>query len=296
MKQLSIIIVTYNNEADIFDCVRSVQTHSDLPLSEVELVVVDNNSRNPDPMFARLREQWGEDIVLIKNPVNGGYGQGNNVGLRQSTAPVALIMNPDVRLYEPIFRKAVASFGNNRHMGVLGMVQMFSETKRSNHSFYPTLLMNGYLRLALYYICNRLDCYLPSCMYIQGSCFFIRKDMFSQVGMFDETNFMYGEEEDIHYRLKSAFGSRCFAFDRSLHYIHLTQGREPDLEYMKRLADTSLALYDKKGVSGRRILRHNLQNNRLLLWKVGLKSKHGKQYKILRQMHEYLVEKLKKLS
>ena len=75
MKQVSIIIVTYNSEKDIFDCVDSIQHQADIPLEDIELIVVDNCSRESEPMFERLRQQWGEDIVLIENAQNGGYGR-----------------------------------------------------------------------------------------------------------------------------------------------------------------------------------------------------------------------------
>ncbi len=292
MKRLSIIIVTYNSEKHIFDCVSSIKRHSDLPLEEVELIIVDNNSKAPQPMFDQLQQIWGDDIVLINNPINGGYGQGNNLGIRQSTAPVVLIMNPDVRLYEPIFSKAVMSFDRNKKQGMLGMVQMQSESKRSNHSFTPTWMMNGYLHLALYSICNRMDWYMPSCMSIQGSCFFLRKEMFIEAGMFDESNFMYGEEEDIHYRMKKLFGAECFAFDKSMRYIHLPHNRPASLEYEKRLLDTDIALYEKKGVDTKLILKHYLQNNRPLLWRARLKS--SPRYGMLKQFNQHLRELLNK--
>lgn len=292
MKRLSIIIVTYNSEADIFDCVGSIKQYADIPKDDIELIIVDNCSREPQPMFDRLRKLWGEDIICIENERNGGYGQGNNVGLRASKAPYALIMNPDVRLYEPIFKKALATFDDKPEKGMLGMVQMYSPTERSRHSFCPTWLMNGYLHLALYAVCNRKDWYIPCCMYIQGSCFFLRKDMFERAGMYDETNFMYCEEEDVHYRMKRMFGSRCFAFDRSLHYIHLAEGREPSFDYERRLVDTDVKLYEKKGVSRRLIIRHYLQNNKVLLWRASRSSTESAEYKVLHQLVDYLKKEL----
>ncbi len=260
MKRLSIIIVTYNSEAEIFDCVRSIRDCSDLPLSEVEVIVVDNCSRNPDAMFDQLRQLWGNDIVLVKNTVNGGYGQGNNIGIHRSTAPVVMIMNPDVRLCEPVFRKAIEIFDSRPHVGMLGM------TQSGGRSFTPTFLVNGYLRLILSAVCKRINWYVPSCMYIQGSCFFLRKDMFTRAGLFDETNFMYGEEEDIHYRMKKLYGTQCFAFSRHLHYLHLEHGQKRYLE----AADANVYLYGKKGIPKEVILRHYLQSNRLLLLRARL--------------------------
>ena len=116
MKQVSIIIVTYNSDKDIYDCVDSIMSHADIPLEDIELIIVDNCSREPEPMFARLKQQWDEEIILIENTQNGGYGQGNNVGIRRATAPVILIMNPDVRLLEPFFRKPLDAFTADKEL------------------------------------------------------------------------------------------------------------------------------------------------------------------------------------
>ncbi len=289
MKKLAIVIVTYNSEADIYDCLESIAAYSDLPKDETELIIVDNNSRETESMFAKLRQQWGESIVLIRNKTNGGYGQGNNLGIRSAASPVVLVMNPDVRLCEPVFVRALRSFEKNPGQAVLGMVQMFTKTKRSNHSFCPTWLINGYLLLVLYALCNRFYWYLPSCMYAQGSCFFVDREKFLGVGGFDETNFMYGEEEDLHYRLKKRYGKRCFSFDKTLHYLHLADDRAPSLAYEKKIYEANVALYAKKGVDESVILRHFLQCNRLLLLKAWCKSKAGERHKILKEFREYLL-------
>ena len=64
MKRLSIIIVTYNSEHDIYDCVSSIMKFSDIPLSEIELIIVDNNSRDTDTMFIKLKVRTKSPLVL----------------------------------------------------------------------------------------------------------------------------------------------------------------------------------------------------------------------------------------
>lgn len=145
MKKVSIIIVTYNSEKDIYDCINSIIENADIPLAEIELVVVDNNSTDCDTMFNKLKTLWGEDIILIKNSRNGGYGQGNNVGIRRCSAPVVLIMNPDVRLVCPIFKKAIDRFSKDKNMCMLGMKQWLTLEEPSTNSFTCTYRMNGYL-------------------------------------------------------------------------------------------------------------------------------------------------------
>ena len=74
MKELSIIIVTYKSEHDIFDCLHSVWQYCDLPHEALEVIVVDNSPESTD-MFNRLQALYGDDIILIHNTHNGGYGQ-----------------------------------------------------------------------------------------------------------------------------------------------------------------------------------------------------------------------------
>ena len=202
MKRLSIIIVTYNSEKDIYDCINSIRQWTDIPMEELELIVVDNNSRETDTMFATLKQLYGNDIVLIRNTRNGGYGQGNNLGIRKATASVILIMNPDVRMMEPIFKTALDAFDQSKDLSMYGMKQMLSASEPSTNSFCCAYTVNGYLQTFMSSLGNRYDRYIPRYMHFSGSCFFIRKEMFEQAGLFDETIFMYGEEEDIHYRMR----------------------------------------------------------------------------------------------
>lgn len=275
MKRLSIIIVTYNSEHDIFNCVESIKQHCDIPRDELELIIVDNNSRAPQPMFAQLKSIWSNDIVLIENDKNCGYGQGNNVGIRQATSPIILIMNPDVRLMEPIFKKALQDFQNDNHLSIYGMKQMLSPTIHSSNSFGCSYMMNGYLSTILTALCTRLDYYLPRYMYFSGSCFFIRKQMFEAIGLFDEDIFMYGEEDDIRYRMLKRFGNHI-TYNPSLHYIHLTKERQPDLEYEKRVFQSILVLLQKKGQKKETVIRNRIRNVNLQLWREIFRVKVGK--------------------
>lgn len=296
MKKVSIIIVTYNSEKDIYDCINSIIENSDIPLAEIELVVVDNNSTDCDTMFNKLKTLWGEDIILIKNSNNGGYGQGNNVGIRQCSAPVVLIMNPDVRLVCPIFRKAINLFSKNKNMCILGMKQWLTLDEPSSNSFTCTCRMNGYLSTILSALCTRLDIYLAKYMHFSGSCFFINKAMFETVGLFDESVFLYGEEDDIHYRLMHRFKDCEMIYNKNLRYLHLTKERQPDIKYEKTLIDVAVIQNQKKGYNEDKTLKNRLRCINLLILRERLRIMLGKNNRTLLNMLEelklYIKEKL----
>ena len=276
MKKVSIIIVTYNSEKDIYDCINSIIENSDIPLAEIELVVVDNNSTGCDTMFGKLKTLWGEDIILIK--------------------PLVLIMNPDVRLVCPIFHKAIDRFSKDKSMCMLGMKQWLTLEEPSSNSFTCTYRMNGYLSTILSALCTRLDFYIAKYMHFSGSCFFINKAMFEAVGLFDESVFLYGEEDDIHYRLMHRFKDCKMIYDKSLRYLHLTKERKPDIKYEKTLIDVAVIQNKKKGYSKQKTLINRLRCINLQIFRERLRIMLGKKDQTLLDMLEklklYIKEKL----
>ena len=296
MKRLSIIIVTYKSEKDIYDCLASIWEYSDLRKEELEVIVVDNSPQS-EPLFSKLRELYGDEVVLIKNTHNGGYGQGNNVGIRHATAPVCMIMNPDVRLAEPVFSTVVKAFDDDPELCLYGIKQMLSEGVVSPKSFVCTRMMNGYAYTLMDAVCNRLNLFLPSLMYFQGSCFFLNKAKFEQAGMFDEQIFMYGEEDDITYRIRKQFGNRL-KYNPRLRYIHQALKRPQSLNYEKEKLTSDLYSFTRKGYSRRYVLKNKLRSVNLLLLKervkVGLFHKDREFHDVLCQFRDYLKLELKK--
>ena len=288
MKKLSIIIVTYNSEKDIYECLDTIYSHCDIPIKELEVIIVDNNSTDCDTMFNKLKTLWGEDIILIKNSSNGGYGQGNNVGIRQCSAPVVLIMNPDVRLVCPIFKKAIDRFSKDKSMCILCMKQWLTLEEPSSNSFTCTSRMNGYLSTILSALCTRLDFYIAKYMHFSGSCFFINKAMFEAVGLFDESIFLYGEEDDIHYRLMNRFKDCKMIYNKNLRYLHLTKERQPDIKYEKTLIDVAVIQNQKKGYNEDKTLKNRLRCINLLILRERLRIMLGKNNRTLLNMLEEL--------
>lgn len=271
MKKLSIIIVTYNSEKDIYDCLKSIYDNSDLSQNELEIIVVDNNSNHADKMFACIHNIYGGNVITIKNSVNGGYGQGNNVGIHQATAPIILIMNPDVRLLSPSFKSICHQFKNNSQLSIIGMKQLLDDGRESNNSFNCTSMTNGYLSTIITALCNRKNIYIPKLMYFSGSCFYIRKSMFEAIGLFDENIFMYGEESDIHHRMIEKFGAH-FLYQKEICYKHLTLERPLDLKTEDKILNSLIYVNEKFRYPKKKTIRNKIQAINLLIWRERIKK------------------------
>lgn len=217
IKLLSIIIVTYNSERLIFDCLDSIFTHNDIGDS-LEIIVVDNNSTDQTLISDKIKNKYSFDVIFIANKINGGYGFGNNAGVKQCSAKHFIVMNPDVRILYPIFKTLLSTFNTNPKIGMLGVT--FSD-KSSPLYFKPEFLT--FFRLLLVKISMYLGTYKIHQMYMSGSFLMFNKRAFLEAGSFDENFFLFYEEPDISNRILST--GNQLVFEKNILVNHLTHNR-----------------------------------------------------------------------
>lgn len=235
MKELSVIIVTYNSEPDIYGCLEALFKHNDLG-EGLEVIVVDNNSRDFAHMQDEIARLYGGKVIVLSNSQNGGYGQGNNIGIRQASSPLILIMNPDVRIVDISFHAVIEAYRKDDRLAICGFQQIINEQGKRGTSFSLLNHYNGFLRLFGGIIAKRLDCFCWRHMYFCGACFCVRKEMFERAGLFDENIFLYGEENDIHYRIHKANPHSHDVYMRRSLYLHPTENRPTtDRAYQLRI-------------------------------------------------------------
>ena len=239
--KISVVIVTFNSLRLIKDCIDSIFTYNDLQRDEIEIIVVDNSS---DEIGAELKkflnEQYPNEILFIKNN-NLGYGQGNNVGIRAATGQIIAVMNPDVRLVEPLFKKTLQNF-EDPDVATVGFVQ--KNGKVDNSLFFSPQFFLPFFSSLEAKIFNKLKYFNSKKYYLSGAFIFFRKRDFETIGLYDESIYMYFEEPDVALRFNN-IGKKT-VFDHSRSYIHLMDVKD---DYNVRLLDIgteSIKLYFTK--------------------------------------------------
>ena len=66
MNKISVVIVTYNSNDLIIGCIDSILNNNDIN-NDLEIIIVDNNSKHADEMFSSIKYRYGDRIKLIKN-------------------------------------------------------------------------------------------------------------------------------------------------------------------------------------------------------------------------------------
>lgn len=260
-KKLSVIILTYNSEADIDLCLQSVYQSNDLA-EGLEVIVVDNNSVKQEELQIHIATNHPK-VRYIQNSLNSGYGAGNNIGIRASKADFILIMNPDVRLRAFSFKAIYEKYQNNTKLGILGFTQYESPTKKGNSFVMLKPSISSFLLSKFYYKTNLFN---PDIYCFHGSCFSFRKAAFEAINYFDESIFLYGEERYLHLyltRQKEYFA----AMDRNLSYIHPMHGRVPQPNQAELGLQSYLHTIEKFGLSKNDALKSQIRFEKLFLVK-----------------------------
>ena len=243
-KILSVVIVTYNSEKDIFDCIDSI-LHQNILGEGLEIIVVDNHSTHFSVTSKELQEQY-PGIIVLENPHNGGYGQGNNIGIQAAHAPLIAIVNPDVRWKMRILEEILKEF-EDPNTALLGCRQMENEKQAASAIHYiPNA--TGLEKSIGEMIVNRKGIYCAKRMYLSGACFFVRKEVMEEIGGFDENIFLYAEENDIRYRILALNKGYLIVYRHDLQYIHPCRHRELSIQAELQRIKADIYVLNKQGV------------------------------------------------
>ena len=90
MPRVAIVIVTYNSASEIGGCLDALAAYAP---PDTEVIVVDNASGDATCSLVRDR-----GICILCNPANAGFAAALNQGVRATTAPLVLSLNPDAHL------------------------------------------------------------------------------------------------------------------------------------------------------------------------------------------------------
>ncbi|MCB0814481.1 MAG: glycosyltransferase family 2 protein, partial [Flavobacteriales bacterium] len=226
--KLTVIIVNYNVRAYLEQCLRTVRAA--MEGVDGEVYVVDNQST--DGSVQLVRQEFPE-VKLIANSVNVGFSRANNQAILESTGEYVLLLNPDTVVGEDVFRKVLTYLDAHDRVGGLG-VKMIDGTGRflpESKRGLPTPEVAFYKIIGLTRLFPRSKVFgryqlghLPEnetnpIEILSGACMFLRRRTLDEVGLLDESFFMYGEDIDLSYRITlGGFENHYFPEARIIHY------------------------------------------------------------------------------
>ena len=204
---ISIIIINYNVWDHLKSCIKSIY-NSDIK-SKFEIIIIDNNS--PEPIdFPNDKD----NLRIIQFDENLGFAKAVNHAIDQSHGSEILLLNPDTLVHKSTVQLLSDYVRSNKEVGVVGCKVVFSTGKYqlSSKRHFPTIgiVLTKFFKFDKLFSKNKyfgkynytyLDhselAYVDS---VSGACMMFRKEVFDDIGLFDESFFLYFEDTDFCYR------------------------------------------------------------------------------------------------
>ncbi|MEI6522856.1 MAG: glycosyltransferase [Bacteroidota bacterium] len=228
MKDLSVIIVNYNVEYFLEQCLLSVEKAA--KNIDAEIFVVDNNS--VDGSVNLVKEKF-PFVKLIENKKNTGFSFANNQAIKESQGKYVLLLNPDTLVEEDTFEKIITFMNTHQDAGGLGVMMVdgkgifLPESKRG----LPTPMVAFYKIFGLSALFPKSKIFgryhvgyldknkTHEIEILSGAFMLLRKKVLDEIGLLDETFFMYGEDIDLSYRItKAGYKNYYFPETKIIHY------------------------------------------------------------------------------
>ncbi len=199
--KVSIIIVTYNAECYIEDCLRSLfETVRDI--ADMEVIVVENHSSDAT---RRIVEQKFPQVKIFALEENLGFAGGNNVGMRyamENGAEYVYLLNQDTECSSGWMYEALGAMERDPKIAsvqsllLLHPEKIFVNSRGNNIHFLGFGYAGGYK-------CSTEDAREmdgKEIAYASGAAVLLRVSALKDVGLFNPSFFMYHEDLDLGWR------------------------------------------------------------------------------------------------
>ena len=216
---VGIVIVSYKSAALTVDCLQSVAAERARSNCRIRCVVIDNASGDaPHVGEAIAANQWHDWARVVVAPRNGGFGYGNNLGLREleREGPVDFVhlLNPDTLLRAGAIDALIDFFDATPRAGIAGGIFENGDGSEWAIAFrFPSVLGEleqginlGFVSrlLSLARVPMHMGASAAAVDWVSGASMLVRREVFSRIGGLDEAFFLYFEETEFCHRAKAA--------------------------------------------------------------------------------------------
>ena len=193
--QVSCIILNWNGWIHTIECLRALQ---ECRYECLTLVVVDNGST--DDSVSRIRAAF-PGVMVLESGKNLGFAGGNNVGIRHALAHGAdyvWLLNNDTKPDPLALTELVAKALTDRKIGAVASICYYADAPSTIQAWGGARvnLWTGSARLSMK---PRSDAWFHA---LNGTSFLISRAAIENVGLLDESFFLYWEDTEFCLRLR----------------------------------------------------------------------------------------------
>jgi len=197
VKNIFAVIVTYNGMQWIDPCLASLAAS----VYPTVVLVIDNGSADGTAAFVRDRYPG---VQLVVSPVNLGFGQANNIGLKMAIAQGAdhvFLLNQDARVERDTIGSLVKAQTEDPGYGILSPVHYNGRGDALDANFLDYFLRSPIRGWADAAIRGSRWEGIMATRFVNAAAWLISADCLRATGFFDPVFFHYGEDENYAQRV-----------------------------------------------------------------------------------------------
>ena len=211
---LAVIVLNYRTLDLTRDCLASLATEVE---PGIRVVVVDNASGDGsgERLASLVLERgWSDWATVLQSPVNGGFGAGNNFGIRSIHADAYVLLNSDTLVRPGALKSLREAMRLHPEAGIVGAGLVNVAGDQDYNAFRVPTPISEFIRAArtgpLTRMLRRHDPILPLTQepfepgWVGFACVLIRREVVDSVGLLDDDFFMYFEDLDYCVRATRA--------------------------------------------------------------------------------------------
>lgn len=173
-------------------------------------VVIIDNSPEPSPFLRNIVH--ARNGLYFHNPVNIGFGAACNQGAQASNEDYVFFLNPDARLEPGSLDQLIKALDSNPQ-AVAANPKITTNGQRLQFKYRSALLTKREWHSKKPPIATGI---VPV---LHGSALIVHRQSFWKIGGFDETIFLYHEDDDLSIRLRQAGGILLCVPEASAHHL-----------------------------------------------------------------------------
>jgi len=192
MKMLSVVIVNYNSQKYIPNCLNSLKNQNlNIP---IQVILVNSDNSN----FKINLDSFSKGSMIIDTVDNRGFGSSVNKGVTKATGDYLLILNPDVIVKGGLSEALEYVINNDSIVGANLLLPSGVKQKHAFGNFHSltTIMKNKAFGFSI----QRFESEVSKVDWVSGTAMLMKRKIFDKLHCFDESFFMYFEDQDLCFR------------------------------------------------------------------------------------------------
>ncbi len=260
MPLVSVIIPSKDNTEILFRCLDSIQNRYEeqeagklLPLSLLEIIIVDNGSRDEERnrITSYIKENLKLHISYLYNAFAFNFSKMCNQGAKQARGSYLLFLNDDIEVKDPDFIEKLLTYASASHIGAVGAKLYYPDSDILQHTGVTDLDCGPSHKLATYsdkevYYFGR-NRFTYNVLAVTGACLMLSKEKYFKVGGFSDRMEVSYNDIDLCVKLYEQGYYNVVRNDCVLyHHESLSRGADKldDAKY-ERLASERALFYEQ---------------------------------------------------